>query len=306
MRDARRAAERGSVPDPESVRAGGRAADPGLGSGPGHGLGVTPAVVWRTRPVGATVAPEDWARLSPDERARASGLAQPAPQARFVVSRALLRETLAEVLPEIDARACRIAPSGPPRLEGGAANLSLAHTDGLVAVAVSPRWPVGIDVERLVRDADVAVRSWSTPSERAGLAEDPSVRRSQLLHLWTAKEAVIKAFGARVRDPVDVTRSQIEVHGARRSAEVATRGYVAQPADRADGGSPSRPSGPGTGTGRPGALEVHDDRVRHLGVGSVSVQGRDDAVSIAWEVVDERYLVALAVGSPPIDDAHRS
>jgi phosphopantetheinyl transferase len=234
-------------------------------------------VVWRTRAIGAAPEPEELTWLSPAERDRADAFRHPGPRARFVAARALLRRTLEEVRPGVDGRAWSIPPTGPPRLEGGELHLSLAHADALAAVAVSERRPVGIDVEPTTRDTDVALPAWLTPSESADLAVTSSVRGPQLLQLWTAKEAVIKAFGGRIHDPVEVTRRRIEVAGTGR--------WV----------------GPEDGRDRDTDL-VAGHRRQRVGAGSATVEGQADPVAIAWYVVDGHHLVALAVCGPADPD----
>lgn len=94
--------------------------------------------------------------------------------------------------------------AGRPVLAGAGAGLHVAVSHcrvGVVAVAVSRLAPVGVDVE-VVRPFDwrpVAGR-FMTEGELAwldGLAEPD--RLPAFLHLWTAKEAVGKAYGTGLR-----------------------------------------------------------------------------------------------------------
>jgi 4'-phosphopantetheinyl transferase len=82
---------------------------------------------------------------------------------------------------------------------------SLAHTEGLVAVAVTLRSDVGIDVEprsRRARVRDIAQRFFS-PVEAAALeALPPDRQAAAFLDYWTLKEAYVKATGLGLRAPL--------------------------------------------------------------------------------------------------------
>ncbi len=75
--------------------------------------------------------------------------------------------------------------AGKPYLAGGPF-VSVTHTEGLSAVAVSPR-PVGIDAEAK-REISAALIARLTEGER----------REDFFRLWTAKEAYIKLRGDRL------------------------------------------------------------------------------------------------------------
>lgn len=76
--------------------------------------------------------------------------------------------------------------------------VSISHCRTAVAVAVSRRGPVGIDVESRRRVADGLVRRVCTEAEQAAVreADDPTMA---FLRLWTAKEAVLKLRGTGIR-----------------------------------------------------------------------------------------------------------
>ena len=178
-------------------------------------------VHWRTRPLGVERAPRGRSPLSRVELVRAAAIAHPAARARFVAGRRLLRETIAEVRPDLSAdavdleveRSGRLRVRGHPELE-----VSISHTRGLVAVAVSTAGPVGIDVEQVGRGGLPPSETWSTQAERLRLAalEDRS-RGPWLLRLWVAKEAGLKAVPSRTLP--------------RRRIEIASDGTRAYPVD---------------------------------------------------------------------------
>jgi 4'-phosphopantetheinyl transferase len=87
------------------------------------------------------------------------------------------------------------------RLTGGTVHLSLSHSEGYSALLVSPRHPVGLDIER-VRPMPVDVLAPTTlgGDERAYVFDEPAGPRRSLAYLrcWTRKEAVLKAVGTGV------------------------------------------------------------------------------------------------------------
>ena len=85
------------------------------------------------------------------------------------------------------------APDGDPTLR-----FNIAHTDDLVVAAFSRTHPVGIDVESLKREADVEALAERvlTDAERQRWRSLPEAhRRDVFIHLWTCKEAFLKATG---------------------------------------------------------------------------------------------------------------
>jgi 4'-phosphopantetheinyl transferase len=89
---------------------------------------------------------------------------------------------------------------GKPHVVGADLQISVSHTRGLVAAAVSTGGPLGIDVEaidRRVPDPLALARRFFSMDEAAALAAiaSPEQQRPHFLRLWTAKEAVVKATG---------------------------------------------------------------------------------------------------------------
>jgi phosphopantetheinyl transferase len=102
------------------------------------------------------------------------------------------------------ATACRLpalarlewTPRGKPRFPDGP-EISLSHSSGFAACAVSPRgFDVGVDIEPADRASATAVRLVVRPEERRALDEGLLSPTG----LWTAKEAVLKAAGAGLSD----------------------------------------------------------------------------------------------------------
>lgn len=141
--------------------------------------------------------------LEPAERRRCRAFATRALADPYVVSHALVRLALGDVLGVTPARLRFVqGPSGKPRVAAarGAAvsfNLSQSAALALVAIAASAV-EVGVDVEDvrpLSRAEDVA-RLFFVPSEAAAILRAPPRRRSRaFLRGWSRKEAVLKAAG---------------------------------------------------------------------------------------------------------------
>ncbi|CAL9629310.1 hypothetical protein SUDANB176_06040 [Streptomyces sp. enrichment culture] len=94
-------------------------------------------------------------------------------------------------------------PGGRPYLGGAgkALHVSVTHGRGVLAVALTGRAPVGVDVEavRPLR-AEAMARAWLGPAETAWVTGLPEADRSAgFLWLWTQKESVGKALGRGLR-----------------------------------------------------------------------------------------------------------
>lgn len=144
--------------------------------------------------------------LSAREAERYRSIRHPVARRRHLASRALLKRTAGAVL-GVPAGAVELGrePGGRPVLCGfPGLSVSLTHTRGLLAVALSRVGPVGADAERTSRGiAGTGVeRRMCSPAERAALADLAAGRRNErLVTLWTLKEAYGKALGLGMRLP---------------------------------------------------------------------------------------------------------
>jgi 4'-phosphopantetheinyl transferase len=141
--------------------------------------------------------------LDPAERTRRARYLRDADRDRFTLGVAITRVVAGRrsgLAPEQVpiTRRCRDCdePHGPPAIAGGP-HLSVSHSGDLVAVAVSPYGPLGVDVEEdsgRIGD-DIA---------RHLLADDepPAAGAAGLLAYWTRKEALLKATGDGLRVPL--------------------------------------------------------------------------------------------------------
>jgi phosphopantetheinyl transferase len=106
-----------------------------------------------------------------------------------------------------------------PRPAGASgADVSIAHTRGLIVVAACQGGRVGVDVEPAfsrVFDFASLRRRLCTPVEKARAeALDPIARRRYLARLWTAKEAVLKAHGTGLAVDLRTLPVEVEVHAS--------------------------------------------------------------------------------------------
>jgi phosphopantetheinyl transferase len=196
---------------------------------------VLAGVVWRTCPIPRVPSLGTRSWLTQGDLRKGASISHPEARKRFLVARALLRRTIAEARPDLGWTAVEIrsAASGRPTavtdslhglgsVHGAALDptfvpdhldlyLSVSHTRGLAAVAVSTDAPVGIDVEPLGRGDLPKEEAWLTPEERERLTGSTrSQRLAQLLRLWVAKEAALKAsdaMGARLHRELSISES---------------------------------------------------------------------------------------------------
>lgn len=166
-------------------------------SGPSHA----------TRPPGLSTASQP-PGLSAAELRRAASFARPADRAAYATAHTALRQLLGGYLDRPPAALAFVrepcpgcaGPHGRPAViqAGGGPPLhfSLAHSRGLIAVAVAPR-VIGVDVERLPSPETVEACARALhPGEQAELAAaPPGERRAHFGRLWTRKEAYLKALG---------------------------------------------------------------------------------------------------------------
>ena len=104
--------------------------------------------------------------------------------------------------------------SGRPRMDE--LHCSLSHGGGWVAAARSP-WPVGVDVEGATERLTKVRRRF------VGEADQPVIDRfgdnlDTLCRLWTAKEAVFKAFGTGVDFLTGIRWDEVHADGAHLTA----------------------------------------------------------------------------------------
>ncbi len=87
-------------------------------------------------------------------------------------------------------------------------HFNLSHCFGLAVVAIGIDGPVGIDLEQLDRAQDLleCESTFCHPAEIRQLPAEIPQRACQLLRIWTAKEAILKALGTGLSHPPEETR----------------------------------------------------------------------------------------------------
>lgn len=143
-----------------------------------------------------------FALLSDTERERAAGISHAIRRNAYAASRALLRATLTAaskgVVPP-SAWEFGSGPHGKPYVtspQGMALHFSLSYTTTLIAIAVSPRLELGVDIEAV--PATISEVPWQvlTQAERGYIRTLPVAEQfAEFLNIWTIKEAYTKYLG---------------------------------------------------------------------------------------------------------------
>lgn len=132
----------------------------------------------------------DLALLSAEEQARIAGLRQPADRQRSIAAHWLKRQALARMTGEAAAALSFASDAqGKPHLHAPRAPaFNISHAGDWVALALGWQPALGVDVEAARSDA-----VWADVLPAIRAPEDAAVSG---LHLWTAKEAVLKQQGS--------------------------------------------------------------------------------------------------------------
>jgi len=137
--------------------------------------------------------------LSPDEIERADRLHHPEDRARFMLTRAALRHLLAEATGrEAQTLAFCAGHYGKPALVGDDLQFNASHSGALALIGISARRPIGVDIEQMRGAIDELrlAKTFFREDEHNFIAGLAGGRRLEAFYrIWTAKEAVLKAFG---------------------------------------------------------------------------------------------------------------
>lgn len=136
--------------------------------------------------------------LNAAERQRAARFRFDRDRRRYMAGRAAVRTILARYLDTDPGSVQLVAgPGGRPEIPGQA-DISISHSGGLLLLAVAHGFRVGVDVEALDQELEVAslAQRHLAPGEAAHILnmEIPESTLS-FLRSWTLKEAVRKALG---------------------------------------------------------------------------------------------------------------
>jgi 4'-phosphopantetheinyl transferase len=162
------------------------------------------------------------ALMSEDERVRDQRfLVEPARRLHRL-ARGLQREVLSSYLPGTTPRDLRFVSgdSGRPELappfDASGLVFNLAHTRGLVVLAVARAAALGVDVEIYDKKVPLEVaRRFFSPVEVSGLEALPAdAQPRRFLRLWTLKESYLKAVGTGIAGGLDSMTFRIDDAGA--------------------------------------------------------------------------------------------
>ncbi|MER6328296.1 4'-phosphopantetheinyl transferase superfamily protein [Streptomyces sp. NPDC001034] len=158
--------------------------------------------VWHIDLDGPSPGPE--ADLGPEESARLAGYTHASARARHAVAHGALRRLLGHALGLPPAEVpVRRGLLGKPELDcsAGSLSFSLAHAGRHALVALTTGRAVGVDLDHLRPGfpLDAFVRRYFPAAEQdLLLTRPPAERPLPFLQLWTRKEALVKAAGARM------------------------------------------------------------------------------------------------------------
>jgi 4'-phosphopantetheinyl transferase len=175
-------------------------------------------------------APRWREKLTPGERARAEAIRNDANRARFVVSRGLRRELLAQCTGRPAGELEFVEDGGSkPRLAAGLTwDFNVSHAGDHVAVAARER-PVGIDIEVVRGVSDMAAivgRYFHADEAAAWRGMDDAERVAGFFVLWSAREAAMKCAGLGLAKGMAVTRVDPVILQTDEAAAVAGGGVV--------------------------------------------------------------------------------
>jgi len=148
--------------------------------------------------------------LSCDEHAIWQAMTHTERRREYLVSRALLRQLLAERLqqPAASLRFCS-GPHGKPRLHDDTWHFNLSHSGNWLVLALCQQGPLGVDIElgkRRHHHLPLARRFYAQ-SEYEWLCSVPTdAQESAFYRLWSRKEAVLKAHGGGLSAGLDKVR----------------------------------------------------------------------------------------------------
>lgn len=144
--------------------------------------------------------------LNEEELARMERMRLGIARHEYVVGRGMLR-VLAGAATACGPRQVTIGAGefGKPRVEG--IEFSVAHSHGLVVLALCREAALGVDVEWLEREIEALeiARSTFAPGEvkRIEQAAEGADRAREFFAVWTRKEALVKAHGQGMTVPLD-------------------------------------------------------------------------------------------------------
>lgn len=140
------------------------------------------------------------ALLSDDEREKAARYRVERPRTDFILTRGTLRRLLAAYLNKSPQEiAFQYTEYGKPSLRGSSdLHFNVSHTEGMALMAFVRRREVGVDIEKVRAQSDVAKlaeRFFSSHERQALRNLSGGELHAAFFRCWTRKEAYIKAKG---------------------------------------------------------------------------------------------------------------
>ncbi len=182
--------------------------------------------VWLVHVPSARVRLNDLAALlSADERERAARFRFERHRERAQVARGVLRSLLGHYT-RCDAAAIRFAynPHGKPELTNSNLYSNTSHSGDYAVFAFTRAGVVGVDIEQIHGDMsrhEAIAQRFFAPGEQQQLNSLPKSERARgFFHLWTGKEAFVKARGDGLFSGLDQFETALDgsrilsIHGA--------------------------------------------------------------------------------------------
>jgi 4'-phosphopantetheinyl transferase len=175
--------------------------------------------------------------LSVEEHARVARMHFPEGRHQQLVTRGLARHVLSSYVPGIAPAEWLFERNehGRPGIAGSLAlarglHFNLAHTPGLVVMAVARDAEIGVDVERADQRAPLAVaRRYFSAAEITAMEALPAGEQARRFRrLWTLKESYLKAIGTGVSGGLGSVTFHFGPDGVRceREADAAAARWV--------------------------------------------------------------------------------
>jgi len=167
-------------------------------------LGAGDAHVWAVPlDVSREVADKLYTNLTDKERAQADSFRIDRPRRQFAYTRGALRTLLGRYLSERPgsiefALEALAKPKLASKYNATGLRFNVSHSGELALIAITLGCDVGVDVEhsRMIRKLEELAQRYFHRGEIARVLATPAeIRNEVFLRCWTAKEAVLKAYG---------------------------------------------------------------------------------------------------------------
>ena len=168
---------------------------------------------------GTPPAEPEWLQpLDDQERERAMAFRTPAQRDGFIAAHAFVRTALSAYGDRAPGEwRFAISPHGQPTvLDASELSFSLTHAGERAAVAIGPGQAIGLDLEPIRPDRDplpLARRFFGGAEAEWLIGLSPRERPSGFAALWTVKEAVLKARGCGLTEPLISVEIEIDPSG---------------------------------------------------------------------------------------------